>query len=576
MARTLPTLALALGLLPALSAPALACGGFFCMRMPMDQAGERILFVADGYETVAHVQIRYQGDAKKFSWVVPTPTEPKLGVGSDVLFAQLENSTRPQFQLNLKNLGDCEFPYPAAPGAASESMRQKKNGDVEVISQEKVGPYDSAVIRSNDPAALKTWLRKNGYEVPPKLDPLLDPYVAGKYYFVALKLQQDRASGDLQPITLRYRASKPGIPIRLTAVAATPDMDLYVWVLGRDRAIPENYRHARINEAKVDWLSGGSNYRSVVTQAANEAGGQAFVTDYAGDAKVMDLDIMAGKRHDLARLGRLTDPVLFLRAVQDDGYFQPGSQNALAFVRRYVPIPKDMKDVWEPGFYSNPEQYREQLAKRGVRVDAARAAAELEETVVKPFRDIRKAFDRHPYLTRMYTTMSPEEMTQDPLFRFTAILPDVSNVHKADGVRDCRKVKEYWKAPVTITLQDGTRFTVDPSKTSGPRRWGRGGALPEPAQPVVGLDDEVAKMPAAIAIEQLKPDGPVSVIRDNSVDVRATLDRVERGRSLPSWRGEGFGCAHTRGPAPASQGGGEGVGLAALVLGLIGWRRWRR
>ena len=558
MARMLPTLAVALGLLPVLAAPALACGGFFCMRQPMDQAGERILFVADGREVVAHVQIQYQGDAKKFSWVVPVPTEPALGVGSETLFAQLEATTRPTFQLNFKkDLGDCTMPYPAAPAGAALEMR-RKDGGVEVVSQAQVGPYDSAVIRSNDPAALKTWLRKNGYEIPAKLDPMLDPYVAGRYYFVALKLQQDRATGDLQPITLKYKSTKPGIPIRLTAVAATPDMNLWVWVLGRDRAIPENFRHARINEARVDWLSGGANYRQVVTQAANEAGGQAFVTDFAGAAKAVDLDIMSGKRHDLAKLARLTEPVAFLRAIQDDGYFQPGSQNALAFVRRYVPIPKGMAGVWEPGFYSNPEQYREQLAKYGVKVEAAKAAKELEQTVVRPFREIRDAFGRHPYLTRMYTTMSPEEMTQDPMFRFTAVLPDVPNVHTADAVRDCRKVKELWRAPVTITLKDGTRFTVDPAKGGGPRPWGRGGALP-------GLttseDPALAALPAALVVEQLKAEGPPSIIRDNGADVRAAIAQAERGRAMPERAGGGAG---------------EGLGLAALVLGFFGWWRWRK
>ena len=563
MARTLPTLALALGLLPALASPALACGGFFCMRQPMDQAGERIVFVADGYETVAHVQIRYQGDAKKFSWVVPTPTEPKLGVGTDVLFSQLEAHTRPQIQLSIKEVGGCERPRYLMKQSAARPEAVARLGAVQVISQEKVGPYDSAVIRSNDPAALKTWLRKNGYEVPPKLDPLLDPYVAGRYYFVALKLQQDRGAGDLQPITLKYRATKPGIPIRLTAVAATPDMDLYVWVLGRDRAIPENFRHVRINEAKLDWLNGGSNYRQVVTQAANEAGGQAFVTDYAGRASVVALDILAGKRHDLAKLARLTEPVAFLRAIQDDGYFQPGSPTALAFVRRYVPIPKEMKGVWEPGFYSNPEQYRAQLAKYGGKVEAAKAAKELEETVVKPFADVRRAFERHKYLTRMYTTMSPEEMTQDPLFRFTSILPDVSNVHAATGVRDCSKVKDPYLAPVTITLKDGTTFTVDPAKGGGPPRrpWLRRieGLVP----PAVAAEPGPDELPAAIAIEQLSPDRPPSIIRDNGPAVRDALARAERGRALPLPEGGGAGL-------------GEGLGLAALVLGFFGWRRWRK
>ena len=530
-------LTLALALVALVPTPALACGGFFCMRSPMDQAGERILFIQDGYDVTAHVQVKYQGEARKFSWVVPTPTEPKLGVGSETLFTQLDQATRPQWQLEIKDLGGCEYPRWELEDRAASAPSGAAESQVQVVSQAKVGPYDSAVIRSNDPAALKAWLRKNGYEIPPKLDPLLDPYVAGRYYFVALKLQQDRGSGDLQPVTLTYRATKPGVPIRLTAVAATPDMDLYVWYLGADRAIPENYRHAKVNEARVDWLSNGGNYREVVTKAANEAGGQAFVTDYAGKSDVMSLGIMDGKRHDTARLARLTDPVRFLRAVQDDGYFLPGSTNALAFVRRYVPIPKHMKDVWEPGFYSNPEQYAKQLA--GVKVDAAKAAAELEETVVRPFATIRRQFSRHPYLTRMYTTMSPEEMTQDPMFRTSAILPDVSNVHTATGVRDCRRVKEYGRAPITITLQDGTRFTVDPSKS---RRF-----FPESA------------LPAALVVEQLSPDRPPSIIADHRAEVTALL--ADAPAEQPAF--------------PAGAGGAGGAGLAAIALGFLGWRRWR-
>ena len=89
-------------------------------------------------------------------------------------------------------------------------------------------------------------------------------------------------------------------------------------ILGADRAIPENYRHAKINEARIDWLSGGSNYQKIITKAANEAGGQAFVTDYAGKSEIMDLGILDGKRHNTEKISKLTDPVAFLRAIQED------------------------------------------------------------------------------------------------------------------------------------------------------------------------------------------------------------------------------------------------------------------
>ena len=58
--------------------------------------------------------------------------------------------------------------------------------------------------------------------------------------------------GDLQPIALTYEADLPGIPIRLTAIATQPNLGVLTWVLGTDRAIPSNYLHVEINEARID------------------------------------------------------------------------------------------------------------------------------------------------------------------------------------------------------------------------------------------------------------------------------------------------------------------------------------
>jgi hypothetical protein len=564
-------LALAAGVLALATSnatPALACGGFFCMNQPIDQSGERILFVQDANEVTAHILINYQGDARKFSWVVPTPTLPTLGVGSDALFRAITAGTAPRFNLKIAEEGPCVWrPRPemmedrvAAPSAV---------GAVQVVSQGQVGPYDTAVIRSDDPDALRTWLRTNGYILPPKLDPMLDPYVAGKYYFVALKLQQDRAAGDLQPITLRYAATKPGIPLRLTGIAATPNMDIFVWVLGDDRAIPENYRHATINEAQVDWLNGGYNYKQVVTRAVDEAGGQAFVTDYAGSAKAVDLTALKGEKWDLGKLATLVDPIPFLQAMQDDGYFDRGSPQALAFVRRYVPMPESLKGTWEPGFYSNPEQYRGQLRRAGVRVNAPKAAEELAETVVKPDRAILEQFGRHDYMTRLYTTMSPEEMTQDPTFRFNPYLPMVNNVHEATGVRDCRVHTDGETAPVHITLSDGTKFTVYPDERRSPYGGiddGETSVKPSSGGPAAS---STPSMPFASRIEQLSPMGPPSIIKDNQATINTALGHSNRAVAAAS----GMACS-AREEVPGTnpqprQGAGE---TATYAFMLVAWR----
>ena len=256
-------------------------------------------------------------------------------------------------------------------------------GQVRVISQGQVGPYDTAVLQADEPGVLKAWLRRNHYVIPPKIDPLLNPYVAGKYSFVALKLTKDKAAGDIQPIVLKYKSTKPGIPIRLTGVAATKDMDVFVWVLGKERAVPENYRHVVINEARIDWV-GSENYRQVVTAAVNEAGGQAFVTDFAGDSTVLPAAYFDEARFHLAELAKLTAPSAFAEAVVKFGFFgEPAtglnSASLLAFLKRYISKPASLKDVDDVVFYRLITDYKEQLKAARITVDTAKAIAELRE-----------------------------------------------------------------------------------------------------------------------------------------------------------------------------------------------------
>ena len=56
-----------------------------------------------------------------------------------------------------------------------------------------------------------------------------------------------------------------------------------------------------LNEAKIDWVNQGVNYSQVVSDAANEAGGHGFITDYAGSDSIVQPQIanaLSGYRRD--------------------------------------------------------------------------------------------------------------------------------------------------------------------------------------------------------------------------------------------------------------------------------------
>src|SRR5207244_670872 len=69
----------------------------------------------------------------------------------------------------------------------------------------------------------------------------IDVYVKEKMVFLAMKLQPNKQVRDIQPVKMTYKATKPMIPLRLTAVAATPNMVVLTWILEKAQAEPEDY-----------------------------------------------------------------------------------------------------------------------------------------------------------------------------------------------------------------------------------------------------------------------------------------------------------------------------------------------
>ena len=100
------------------------------------------------------------------------------------------------------------------------------------------------------------------------------------------------------------------MPLRLTAIAANPDMPVLVWVLSDKRVAPRGYYEIMIDEARIDWLRSGSNYfgpTGLVSTAANEAGGNAFVTEFAGPSSVAQRTVYVNGTINLTTLHDVDD-----------------------------------------------------------------------------------------------------------------------------------------------------------------------------------------------------------------------------------------------------------------------------
>ncbi len=508
--------------------PAHACGGLFCnAAQPVNQAAERIIFADNDDGTVtAIIEIQYEGPSEEFAWVLPVPPgETQVGVGSTTSLDRIEAQTNPSYFLNVTTDPSCfdnnAVGDPTAGGAPMAAPGDFASDDgeaaVEVIASGTAGPYDYEQIAVNpdldDPAQVAVdWLVDNGYDVGDLGPDVLRPYLEQDMTLLAFRLTKGNDAGSIRPIRLDYESEQPFIPLRPTAVAANPDMGIKVWVLGDSRAIPQNYLHLELNEARIDWFNPNGTYNDVVIAAADEAGGQGFVTEQAGPAGVLAEAAYATWEEyswDNLRTGQFQSlEQFFQQAVYSFGSYDgfvdvirdpevvPLREGATAeqfigCVSCYFQVDVPVRNESYPSTDYDPE------TDPLLAIDVPTFLAELDRLVISPLADTRTLFEENSTVTRFYTTMSADEMTADPAFDFNSDLPDVANQHTATQVMQCDMDNEW-------------RIEFD----SGIVIEGNGRTWP------IGDDSE---LPFNLRVLQLGTSGEGDVIDDNIADVGQQL-----------------------------------------------------
>lgn len=532
-----------------------ACGGFFCDgAQPVIQTGEGIIFAVDSTaQTVdAVINIQYQGSAPEFAWVLPLQSAPlSVEVAPAFLFATMERLTAPRFLTQWTTRGECSAPnFGGAADAAFSgfdgSAPAPGGGGVEVLYQKAVGPYDSVVVRSTDPEEMRTWLVDNGYLVTQEMMQMVVPYVVKGDALLALKLRNDRAVGDIQPIWVKMEGSEVCVPIRLTAIAAAEDMDITTLVLSKEgRAIPENYNHLQLNWARLDWVRGGSNYRSLVAEAADQGSGNAFVTEYAGPSNIFAGQLSRPGGFDRSSIDAATQAGDLIRALQNQSLTVHPEVAAILTATigaerlEAAGVPADQ-------FARCPGCWAFQL--EGIPVDGRAVGDEIWARVVEPLAALQTMFDAYSYATRLFTLISPEEMTVDPEFAFRPELPEVSNTHSAIITRDCTESGDWSQAPLEVFIPE-TEQTLFLGPTGGERD---------------GLD----VLPAAAVVEQLAQ-GLTLQDHRAAIDAALTEQEEEMRPYVPGGAPRADGNCDCR----STQADASGVAFALLLAGWLGLRR---
>jgi len=600
-------LALATVSLWLVAAPASACGGLFCSASsPVNQAAERIIFAFDkeAEEVTAVVEILYEGPSERFAWVLPVPGIPTVGVSSGHLLDRLQQSSNPQFTVQRDFSNQCDsnaggggVRATSADEFAGDDDDDNAESDVTVLASGSAGPYDYEVIRVNpalpDRAQVALdWLTANQYDVTALGPEVLRPYLDGDMNLLAFRLSKNSATGSIRPVMLTYESAAPMIPIRPTAVAANDDMGVLVWVLSSARAVPTNYKDLELNELLIDWFNPQTTYNNVVIAAADEAGGQGFVTEQAGPSTQF-AQLVNQEQGLIGQFRRSADGLsnerLVRRIIESFTVFAPANvaPGGGAIFRDSGVAPIDgLSDVLSrnldlpagvtlaavmarPQCYFPDSREREAFYCEGqpaptaaeiidlTALDRMALLRDVEALVIKPLEDTAELFANHSYITRLYTTLSASEMTLDPFFDLNAEMPDVSNQHT-----------------VTLVYGDDTQcFDIDGSWTAtvkGFKVRGEGSVWP--------LSMATQEMPALIRMRTLATSGEGIVEVDNTdVMVRTLSQRFEGLEQNPGQpEGTGQETASSSGGCSVAAGSRGAGGLALMLLALAIPRRRRQ
>jgi MYXO-CTERM domain-containing protein len=557
-----------LALMP--SPDARACG---CFHPPPDptvpilQAGERLVFTHKDGKVTAIIQMAYQGDARTFAWMIPLPSVPTMKLSVDEVFTQVMAATQPKYSMNKIAGSSCawtqnrgggpQFATPAVANAgASSGGEDKSGGSSPLVYQSSVGPFDYAVLKADDKTAMLAWLQQNNYVVPPSQNDVIQPYIRAGGFFLALKLQSGETSGNIQPVVLEYESDLPMIPVIPTSVSGTKNLGVQVFMLGDSRAIPRNYRHTILNEEHVDWFNAGKNYGDVVTAAVQEANGHhSFITEYAGTTDVMKnvLD-PPGRFGDRQVFEGTSDAIRYVQLLRQEGFApfnapqnagpggggigiaQPAfsgnsfSSTLINVLKKYFPKPDQFSMVTDSQYYTFMDNFLMQSNMHPT-FDAVALTGDVWDRVVTPTLDAGQLFANNPKLTRLYTTLSPEDMNLDPVFSFNPDLPDVSQNHEATFTYICDFFQDGPdNTPGILKLPaDGREFYV-----KNQADWeGR----------------NLTNIPYSSRIELLREEGAPQVEVDNSSKIS---------------KGDGASCA-----CSSTDGSGTGFAGAAMMIAMV-------
>jgi hypothetical protein len=188
------------------------------------------------------LQVKYEGPAEDFGWLIPVPGLPEVGKGSMDCFYELSRLTQRRFNV--------------ARSMSAGSQHTSEDEGVNVIKIKTVGAYEVAVLSATKAASLAEWLQAHHFAFPKEKQDVLAAYVKKRWYFVAARIdptqdgfvlqrvfpkrgpdqtaiapstREKLANGELHPLVISFPSETCVFPLAISAVnGKSSEVSLYI------------------------------------------------------------------------------------------------------------------------------------------------------------------------------------------------------------------------------------------------------------------------------------------------------------------------------------------------------------
>lgn len=183
----------------------------------------------------------FRGQAQDFGFLVPTPAAPTLAAVDESVFDHLKRKTSRQIVYRTEKVIDWT-PLILLPWLMSRDKGEVATAGrapVEVLSTQKVGGYEAAILDATDAAALSKWLGDNGYATTPDLTEWLEAYIAQRWIISAFKIDKQQSfDARTETVRMSFTTERPYFPYREPASQRAGQSDsrmLSIWFVGPER-----------------------------------------------------------------------------------------------------------------------------------------------------------------------------------------------------------------------------------------------------------------------------------------------------------------------------------------------------